>query len=166
MSPVSAQPRWTPPMPPVANTSTPAFAANVTAAETVVAPYDQRWAMATARSRSATFRAGPQMRSEAPRPRLATPSSTAVSAGTAPPERTAATHRSSASVLAGAGNPSSEKMVDSNATTGPPASSAAATSAERANCGDADRARSILLVTEPEVMTEESKFGGCPPMTI
>ena len=58
-------------------------------------------------------------------------------------------------------------MVDSNATTGPPAWIAAATSAERARSGEADGdGGSNLFVTEPEVMTEASKFGGCPPMTI
>ena len=38
-------------------------------------------------------------------------------AGTAPPARTAATLRSSASALAGAGRPNGEKIVDSSATT-------------------------------------------------
>ena len=55
-------------------------------ADTVVAPKSHRWARATARSRSAALRAGPRMRSCSPgsRPTRATPSSTAVTAGTAP----------------------------------------------------------------------------------
>ena len=63
-------------------------------------------------------------------PTRATPSSTAVTAGTAPPSRIAAMHRSSASRLAGDGRPRWEKIVDSSATTGSPAASAAATSAD------------------------------------
>ena len=46
----------------------------------------------------------------------------------APPARTTATHRSSASRLAGEGSPRFEKIVDSSATTGAPAASASATS--------------------------------------
>ena len=59
------------------------------AAETVVAPNAQRWATATGRSRSAALRAGPRMRScwSGSIPTRATPSSTAVIAGTAPAPR-------------------------------------------------------------------------------
>ena len=53
-------------------------------------------------------------------PTRATPSSTAVTAGTAPPARIAAMHRSSASRFAGDGRPRWEKIVDSKATTGSP----------------------------------------------
>ena len=64
-------------------------------------------ATATPRSRSAALRAGPQIRScsSASTPTRGTPSSTAVIAGTAPPARTVATQRSSASRLAGWGRP-------------------------------------------------------------
>ena len=63
MSPVSSAPRCTPPIPPVANTDTPAAAAIATDADTVVAPNSQRWPTATATSRSAALRAGPRIRS-------------------------------------------------------------------------------------------------------
>ena len=62
-SPVTSAPRWTPPIPPVANTAMPAAAASASDADTVVAPNDHRWATATARSRSAALRAGPRIRS-------------------------------------------------------------------------------------------------------
>ena len=62
MSPVSSEPRWTPPMPPVANTEMPAAAAIATEADTVEAPNSQRWAIATGTSRSAILRAAPRMR--------------------------------------------------------------------------------------------------------
>ena len=119
-SPVSEAPRCTPPMPPVANTATPPRCASATDADTVVAPTGHPCATATARSRSAALRAGPRIRScsSGARPSRATPSSTAVTAGTAPPRRTAARQRSSASALAGLGRPRLEKIVDSSATTG------------------------------------------------
>ena len=133
MSPVSSLPRCTPPIPPVANTLTPAAAAIATDADTVVAPTSQRCPTATATSRSAALRAGPRIRScsSSVSPSRTTPSSTAVTAGTAPPARTAAVHRSSASRLCGDGSPRWEKIVDSSATTGRPSSIAARTSSEQ-----------------------------------
>ena len=63
-------------------------------------------------------------------PTRATPSRTAVSAGTAPRSRMAPVHRSSASALAGDGKPRLEKIVDSRATTATPSDSAVATSSD------------------------------------
>jgi hypothetical protein len=60
-----------------------------------------------------------------------TPSSTAVTAGVAPPSRTAAVHRSNASRLCGEGSPRFEKIVDSSATIGCPSSIARRTSSEQ-----------------------------------
>ena len=126
MSPVRSEPRCTPPMPPVANTEMPAAAAMATDADTVEAPNSQRWAIATGMSRSAILRAGPRMRpaSSSSSPTRTTPSSTAVTAGIAPPSRIAAVQRSSASRLAGDGRPRLEKIVDSSATTGTASASA------------------------------------------
>jgi hypothetical protein len=120
-------------MPPVAKTAIPPAAARATDAETVVAPNSQPWATATARSRSAALRAVPRIRrcSVGSSPIRARPSSTAVIAGTAPAASIAFTQRSSASALAGDGNPRLEKIVDSSATTGPPDASASATAGER-----------------------------------
>ena len=131
-SPVISDPRCTPPIPPVANTDTPAAAARASDADTVVAPRSQRCARATGTSRSAALRAGPRMRacSCSATPTRATPSSTAVTAGTAPAARMAPVQRSSASALAGDGNPRWEKMVDSSATTARPSARAAATSGD------------------------------------
>lgn len=53
-------------------------------------------------------------------PATATPSSTAVIAGTAPAARIADSQRRSASSLCGDGSPSEEKIVDSRATTARP----------------------------------------------
>ena len=63
-------------------------------------------------------------------PTRATPSSTAVTAGTAPRARIAAVHRARASALAGDGRPRLEKIVDSRATTATPSDSAVATSSD------------------------------------
>ncbi len=133
MSPVSSDPRCTPPMPPVANTETPAAAAIATEADTVDAPTSQRCATATGMSRSAILRAGPRIRScsASDSPTRTSPSSTAVTAGIAPPSRIAVGAPSSASRLDGDGRPRWEKMVDSSATTGTPSARAAATSSEQ-----------------------------------
>ena len=119
MSPCSCESRCTPPIPPVANTPMPARLASNSDAETVVAPTDQRCAMARAISRSPTFLAGPRMRScsDSLIPTRATPSMTAVIAGTAPASRMAAMQLVSAWALAGDGKPRCEKIVDSSATT-------------------------------------------------
>ena len=109
-SPLTSTPRCTPPMPPVANTEIPARAASATEAETVVTPMSHFCAAATARSRSATLRVPSRTRasSSSVRPTRQVPSTTAVTAGTAPPCSTAALQRRSASALCGTGRPSVE----------------------------------------------------------
>ncbi len=83
-------PRWTPPIPPVANTSILARRAMIIVAATVVAPVAPE-ATQTARSARDSFRTDPPLpkRSSASRsrPTRSSPSSTAIVAGTAPPAR-------------------------------------------------------------------------------
>ena len=68
------------------------------------------------------------------RPTRATPSITAVRAGTAPAVARQPVHRSRASAFAGDGSPRFEKIVDSRATTARPVASASATSLETVGC--------------------------------
>ena len=133
MSPVISEPRWTPPIPPVAKTEIPAACASATVAETVVTPTSQPCACATARSRSATLRVPCSTRfsSSAVRPTCGRPSRIAVTAGVAPWSRTACLHSSRASAFAGAGSPRFEKIVDSRATTARPSARACATSSDK-----------------------------------
>ena len=119
-SPVTSAPRWTPPIPPVANTATPAAAASASDADTVVAPSvpalgqghrhvalgrlagraeDARVLVVGRRRRGPRRRARPSPPAPRRRP------------GSAPMQR------SSASALAGDGSPRWEKIVDSSATT-------------------------------------------------
>ncbi|CAB4803204.1 unannotated protein [freshwater metagenome] len=86
MSPLVSAPRCTPPIPPVEKTRMPARAASNSEDETVVAPTGHFVAIAVASSRSPTFFAGPRIsgHSLSSMPTRATPSSTAVIAGTTP----------------------------------------------------------------------------------
>ena len=93
---------------PVVKTETPARAANVTDADTVVTPTSRPVAWAWPRSRAAILAVAARTRSvSAPdaTPTTPTPSITAVIAGTAPAARIAVSHRTSASRLAGCGSP-------------------------------------------------------------
>ena len=127
-------PRWTPPMPPVANTETPAAAAmrhrrrHRRGAE-LPALGDRHRDVALGHLAGRPEDAARPRRRR--RPTRTVPSSTAVTAGIAPPSRIAAAQRSSASRLAGDGRPRLEKIVDSSATTGAPSASAVATSSEQ-----------------------------------
>src|SRR5581483_3989068 len=138
-SPLSAHSRWTPPIPPVANTVTPAAAASASEADTVVAAAGQRCAAATARSRSAALRSAARRRGSSPSstPTRGSPSSTTVRAATAPASRTTSSERRSASAPAGPGSPRRLNTVDSSATTGRPSATAAATSGETRTAGTA-----------------------------
>ena len=120
MSPVTSAPRWTPPMPPVAKTLTPAAAARATDALTVVAPnvpplgdgHGQvalcGLACASPRIRSCSVGVEPD-----PGHAVEHRGDRRDGAGA----RIAATQRSSASAFAGEGSPRLEKIVDSRATT-------------------------------------------------
>ena len=108
-SPLTSLWRWTPPMPPVANTRIPAAWATASVADTVVTPSPPA-AVTTARSRSATLRSVASTRSTSSpvTPTCQRPPSTATIAGTAPASRIAAEQRASASAFAGAGSPRRE----------------------------------------------------------
>ena len=120
MSPVSATSRWTPPMPPVAKTATPAAAARESAPDTVVAPVGQPPATATGMSRAPSFSSASSTRSQLDLvhadPGLAR--RTTVIAGTAPAGADGGQQASRHSRLTGGGRPNSLKIVDSSATTG------------------------------------------------
>ena len=148
------RPRWTPPMPPVANTETPAAAAM----PRTPTP-SRRRTPTTGRSppgRRARPSCGPArgcVRSRRRRsPTRTIPSSTAVTAGIAPPSRIAAAQRSSASRLAGDGRPRLEKIVDSSATTGAASASAVATSSEQ-----------VGVITVAVCHDPKHPPGACPP---
>ena len=106
-------------MPPVAKTATPAAAARDRAPDTVVAPDGQLPATATGMSLDPSFSSAIRTRSQSTSstPTRTSPASTTVSAGTAPPARTAATQASRHSRFTGGGRPNSLKIVDSSATT-------------------------------------------------
>jgi hypothetical protein len=132
MSKLVSAPRCTPPMPPVAKTRMPASAATIIVAATVVAPLPPR-ATTTGRSRRLSFATAAPLRpsrsiSACVRPAFRRPSSTAIVAGTAPFARTSASTASAVSAFCGQGMPCA-MIVDSSATTGRPAASAAPTSA-------------------------------------
>ena len=143
MSKLVSAPRCTPPMPSVAKTRMPAIAATIIVAATVVAPRPsaprpsrpRRCAQPVSRkgrSRRLTLvTAGPARPSRsicsADRPTCSQPSITAMVAGTAPWARTSACTASAVATFCGQGMPWL-MMVDSSATTGRPAASAAATS--------------------------------------
>ena len=122
--------RCTPPIPPVANTGIPAAVQSASAPATVVAP-SRPCAITTGRSRAETFwmpsRARKRSRSSPSRPRVGTPRTTAVTAGTAPRAVTAARIRRSASRLDGIGSPCARTEL-SSATIGRRSRRAAATS--------------------------------------
>src|SRR5487761_1004468 len=128
-------------------------------------------AAATAMSRSATFLLPARTRSSSPgsRPARAFPSRMAVTAGSAPPARTAARHRRRASPLAGAGSPSREKIVDSRATTGRPAASAAETAPETVIASrpravpPAGLAPVVVLVMTSVLLSDRVPGGGRAP---
>ena len=130
-----SSPRCAPPMPPVANTRTPAASASAIVADTVVAasrfsptaaPRSRRLALNTpcARANSSTC--------SAVSPTVGVPCHTATVAGTAPPARTAASASRAVSRFAGHGSPCAIS-VDSSATTGRPSRRAVATSAPTAS---------------------------------
>ncbi len=128
---VSDAPRCTPPRPPVAKTRMPARSAMYEVAATVVAPLPPR-ASTIGRSRTLSLgMSSPAMRtsSSSVSPALSWPSSTAIVAGTTPIAVRIASNPRAASRLSGRGRPC-EMIVDSSATTGVPASSAAATAGE------------------------------------
>ena len=129
----SSAPRWTPPMPPVANTRIPAAAAAIIVADTVVAAQPPS-ASATARLGRAALRTDPAgavasaSSAAASNPTSSRPSRTATVAGTASGvSRTAASEADATSRFCGYGSPWLIS-VDSSATTGRPSASAAATS--------------------------------------
>ena len=141
MSKVSAAPRCTPPIPPVANTLMPAMAAMIMVVATVQAPSSLR-ATSRARSRREALATDRPMAprcsiSLADNPALRRPPRTAMVAGTAPQARMAASTRSAVSTFCGYGMPW-EMMVLSNATTGLPTASAAATSGATSRCAFSD----------------------------
>jgi hypothetical protein len=122
--------RCTPPMPPVANTGIPAAVQRARVPATVVAP-SRPCAIATGRSRAETLctpsRARKRSRSSPSSPRVGTPRTTAVTAGTAPRPTTAARIRASASRFEGTGSPCASTEL-SSATIGRRSRRAAATS--------------------------------------
>src|ERR671937_2820322 len=117
---VSAQPRWTPPIPPVAMKWMPAIVHTAMVPPTVVAPEAPETAH-VARSRGPTLRmSGPvasRSRSASSRPTRTAPSITATVAGTAPAPRTRASHSRATSTPMSAGSPWATIDV-SSATTG------------------------------------------------
>src|SRR3984957_10730835 len=125
----SAAPRCTPPRPPVANTPMPARAASTDVAATVVPPVIFR-AIAIPMSRLLTLTTDSsdamRSRSAGDRPILATPSISAMVAAVTPASARIASNCRAASRLPGRGRPC-EMIVDSRATTGAPAASAALT---------------------------------------
>ena len=127
---VCAAPRCTPPNPPVAKTRMPARHAKALVDATVVAPVRPS-AAATPRSRSESLStssaAHNRCSAASSSPTCTTPSSIAIVAGTAPPARTADSISRPIRRLSPRGNPWA-RMVLSNATTGRPSASAAATS--------------------------------------
>ena len=134
----ASPPRCTPPSPPVANTRTPALLARWSVAATVVAPSPPR-AATSASSRVEHLAAPPPGRARrssaaSSRPIVGRPPSTAIVAGTAPREATAASIERAACALSGHGRPWL-MIVDSSATIGAPARTASRTAAERAIMG-------------------------------
>ena len=128
---VCSPPRWTPPTPPVTNTSTPARCARSMVAETVVAPVARLATMgATSRRDTLAARAPASARARrwlSSRPTVGTPSIMATVAGTAPLARTTDSTSRAISRFRGYGIPW-ETIVLSSATTARPAARAAATS--------------------------------------
>ena len=109
-SKVRPAPRWTPPRPPVARTSSPCRRASQSVAPTVDAASRPR-ATAHARSRRPAFRTGPRpgrasrSSSSGPSPTRTDPPSTAIVAGSAPASRTAASEARAVARLSGQGRP-------------------------------------------------------------
>src|SRR6516164_7409063 len=137
-SKVSLAPRCTPPRPPVAKTAIPTRAASTEVAATVVPPVTFL-AIATAISRLLTLTtdSSEAMRSSSSgtRPTLGTPSMSAIVAAVTPwPARIASNSRAAAR-LPGRGRPC-EMIVDSSATTGAPARSAAPTGGDTSSRDD------------------------------
>jgi hypothetical protein len=134
MSHAAAGGRWAPPMPPVANTRTPAACDSVIVALTVVAAIFPR-PMAAPRSRRLVFSTPVASANSAScasvSPTVGTPFQMATVAGVAPPARTTVSHSRATCRLTGRGSPWA-MSVDSSATTGRPRRSASATSGERA----------------------------------
>jgi hypothetical protein len=137
-SKLSAAPWWTPPSPPVANTSIPAVRArNAVAAMVVPALAPVTAAMAS--SRMLAFMTVSSCPSSAiwsgDRPTVGVPRCTPIVAGTPPASRMIRSPASATSTLRGLGRPW-VKIVDSSATTGVPADSASSTSAATDRRGD------------------------------
>src|SRR6187200_538922 len=125
-------PWWTPPIPPVAKTEIPAAWAAIIVAETVVAAQPPPVSAAAMLGRAAlrTEPAGAvarAVRAASSRPTSMRPALIATVAGTAPAARTAASDALATSMFCGYGRPWLIS-VDSRATTGPPAATAAETS--------------------------------------
>ena len=134
----SIAPRWTPPMPPVANTRIPAAWQAIIVAATVVAPHLPP-AIAAPRFRRETLSTVPRSAvarassSSLDSPTRSLPSLSATVAGIAPVERIAASDAVATSTFCGYGRPWL-MSVDSRATTGRPSRSASATSGAIARC--------------------------------
>ena len=137
-SKVSLAPRCTPPRPPVANTRMPARAASTDVAATVVPPVTfLAIAMAMSRLLILTTDSSAAMRSSSSgaRPIFGTPSTSAIVAAVTPWPARIASNWMAASRLPGRGRPC-EMIVDSSATTGVPASSAALTAGDTSTRDD------------------------------
>ena len=142
-SKVSLAPRCTPPRPPVANTRMPARAASADVAATVVPPVTFL-AIAMAMSRLLTLTTDSSVamrpRSSGVRPIFGTPSMSAIVAAVTPWAARTSSNPWAAARLPGRGKPC-EMIVDSSATTGWPAASAALT---RGDISTRDGTRTIV----------------------
>ena len=129
-SKVSLARRWTPPIPPVAKTRIPARRASVVDEATVVAACREA-ATASGSSRTPTLATSAAVASvsswSGSSPTVGWPAGTPTVAGTTPAARSIASSSKATSRLRGRGRPWL-MIVDSRATTGRPASSAAWTS--------------------------------------
>ena len=151
--------RCTPPMPPVATTSRPATVQSSKVAATVVAPSSPR-AAAQPRSRADTLmtpsRRRNRSRSSPSRPMVASPRTSATTAGTAPCATTARRMRWSASRFAGIGRPWARTEL-SRATTARSRRATATAGDQRTARGRASTrqaytgARALTIATSPAV---------------
>jgi hypothetical protein len=168
ISSVSANPRCTPPIPPVPTNRIPTVRLTASVPPTVVEPSAPCTTHA-ARSRAPTLRAvGPasakRFRSVAVSPTRTAPSSTPTVAGVAPAARTRSSESSAAASPRPAENPCDTSVV-SSATTGRPSLSAAATSS--ATCGAKVTALppSLLPLVPPRPGRARRRRPGNPPRT-
>ena len=163
-SPVTSAPRCTPPMPPVENTPMPAACGQGQRGghgRGAVLPARRHRHAQIPLGRLAGRTADPVVLARDGHPPGAHRRATAVTAGTAPPARTAARHRSRASRLAGPGSPRCEKMVDSSATTAPPAARASATSASTTGRDAARRPSCQAAGRSGDGAGEQRRLLGC-----